>query len=427
MTNPFYFGTVDDLLYANDRAANNSVYNGVVNWSWAGGRDWCTWAIQPKNSNIYGSFGDYAQEGLGVPQGVRFVLAIKNSPGVRPATRFTPVGNIVSEMNNKRGILGTRVNVNGSLLGTVTVYRPECDDPSYMGIGLVFGRPDEPPTGQYYCVHRGYMRANGFIPTNRQCAISRGDPRGGMGTLTELGWGQYLALSTDDTHLLTNDLMGGMEILQDVAGQAPRMCNADNIRTGYACNEWCRGNPLLCDGIKNSFCQSHPDDSFCDCILSPARKEYQEYVEKLKPEYKNLPFGCNSQACNQRTDLTNVFKTQTTQPVGCPSFSIIDQSVRVEGDHNIVDADQTVIPVTNVGVDVSVPAINTPGASTTDNSYTTNQLFEANRTIIFVVLLSIIALITGVTLWRSSRATIVRAFPPAIPLSAETPPIGTTI
>lgn len=49
--------------------------------------------------------------------------------------------------------MGDQINGHGA----VNVYRPYCDDDSFIGIGLVFGRPNTPPKGQYYCVHKNYI------------------------------------------------------------------------------------------------------------------------------------------------------------------------------------------------------------------------------------------------------------------------------
>ena len=170
MSNPFYYGNSNDCANTESSSANWNAYRGVVNWSWGNGHDFRTWTIQPKNPIIYGSFGDYAQDGFGAIQGVGIVLAIRAHPAVIPATKFKHIGNIISEQNHKEGIMGGRAVNN---LATVSVYQPLSSDPNFIGIGLVFGQPEAPPDG-YYCVHKSYVKnLTNSITNDRKCAIDR--------------------------------------------------------------------------------------------------------------------------------------------------------------------------------------------------------------------------------------------------------------
>jgi hypothetical protein len=196
MTSPFYYGTVDDLANVQDRGINNKIYNGVINWSWG----------DENNEN-----GDYVQGNLNPPNGKKFVLARKSSRMVKLATGFLKVGNIISEENTKRGVIGESVKG----LGSVTVYKLLCDDTDYIGIGLVFGRPQTPSKEQYYCVHKDYVRTGKIrIPANRSCAINSRNPDDGNNVLRQLGWDSPLAYATEDTHLITNSINEGIELLE---------------------------------------------------------------------------------------------------------------------------------------------------------------------------------------------------------------------
>lgn len=369
MTSPFYYANLGELNKVDNVDTHNDIYRTVVNYGWAGDNYVCTWVIQPKDTNLYGSFGDYAQRGFGVPTGNRWILANKKSPAVKVATGFTKVGNIISRRNNDKGQMGERVGG----LASVTVYWPTCSDSNFVGIGLVFGRPDSPPSsGQYYCLHKSYVKWGGPMPENRACAWNSSDPSQGMGILRELGWHQFLTLSTHDTHLLKNENIS-LILSDDVYGQPPLICDAESIKNGGYCSNWCDNNRVLCDSIKNTFCASHPSDSFCDCINSPSRPEYIDYVTKLKPEYQNLPFGCNSKACNQRKPGVDVFKTEATMPKDCPSFSIIDQSVKVSGVGNIVDAKQQVVKNVDTGVSSGGTPATGSGSGSTHYTDTTDN------------------------------------------------------
>lgn len=210
MDSPFYYGTIGDLANVTSVDANNTVYNGVINRTWAGGRVWSTWTVQPKDADKYGSLGDHAQDTTDVPYNSTFVLVHRSSQWVKPATRFIAIGNIISEANHKSGRFGKKIMAGTNELASVTVYRAACEDDDYHGVGLVFGRPDEPPTGQYFCVHKSWIDDGQFIPASRRNAINSNDPNAGYKVLRDLGYNGVLARSTEYTHLLTDDLNRGL-------------------------------------------------------------------------------------------------------------------------------------------------------------------------------------------------------------------------
>jgi len=103
-----------------------------------------------------------------------------------------------------------------------------------------------------------------------------------------------------------------------------------------------------------------------------------------------LPFGCNSKACNQRTDLSNVFVTQAIRAPSCPSFDVIDQSVRVSGTGNIVETTQGVTK--NIGPQVPPsPAIKITSTAPPKNKM--KEMWEKNKLAIIVVVLVIVAVL----------------------------------
>jgi hypothetical protein len=127
-----------------------------------------------------------------------------------------------------------------------------------------------------------------------------------------------------------------------------RSCTADEIKskTGSTCSIWCGRNPDLCDVIKVNFCASHPSDPFCDCINASSRASYIKEMTGMKPESRALPKVCNTKLCNERADLVDVFQTSQylyeKNNYKCPQLQIIDQSVSVQGDNNILQTDQKV-------------------------------------------------------------------------------------
>lgn len=127
-----------------------------------------------------------------------------------------------------------------------------------------------------------------------------------------------------------------------------QQCTANDIKStsGGVCSSWCNSNPELCDVIKVRYCQTNPDDTFCDCINSNTRESYIKDMAALKPESRALPKICNTKLCNARTDLVDVFHTSSylNDKINykCPTLQIIDQSVNVEGDNNVLNTNQNV-------------------------------------------------------------------------------------
>jgi hypothetical protein len=162
-----------------------------------------------------------------------------------------------------------------------------------------------------------------------------------------------------------------------------QQCTANDIKSnsGGICSSWCSSNPELCDVIKVRYCQTNPNDTFCDCINSNTRESYIKDMAALKPESRALPKICNTKLCNARTDLVDVFHTSSylndKLNYKCPALQIIDQSVNVEGDNNVLDTNQ------NVNNNTGTPS--TPSVLQPDN--------EKSYTYLYFILLFVLIIV----------------------------------
>jgi hypothetical protein len=181
----------------------------------------------------------------------------------------------------------------------------------------------------------------------------------GNRTLYRAVEGTYQFTTTPTTYKLRTDsqvrqaCMGEIAPLGELSPQSDKCavfltnyCSPEDIKVEGRCYSWC-ASPAgqgVCDGIKTKFCQAHPDDEFCDCILASSRPSFQqEQLSYTAESLNSAPRPCRTALCRNALDGVNAFvlSQDETYLEHCPSLTYVDQSVTVDGSGNVVQTTQT--------------------------------------------------------------------------------------
>jgi hypothetical protein len=235
--------------------------------------------------------------------------------------------------------------------GAAGLYLPYCDDPDYIGVCLVVGRPNggsfvpQPPIGVYYCINKAYLKVSGTASKMDDGNCSKDGPQmynpfSDCGQFA-IAQTQYERLSDNDVWAMcSGQAQGHLSPDNPICqNQMKRLCSADDIKVGGKCSSWCEREPEQCDALMVQFCNQHPDSSWCDCILASTRPLFAEEMSKLKPESQMAPKACRTSLCRDKTAGVDAFMLSSDEKdlQHCPTLQYVDQSVTTSGQGNVIN------------------------------------------------------------------------------------------
>jgi hypothetical protein len=129
-------------------------------------------------------------------------------------------------------------------------------------------------------------------------------------------------------------------------------CKAADVKPGAKCAAWCERDPISCDKAKLQYCTDHPDDPLCDCINAFSRADHKELIKGREEIYSMSLPACYYDKCKLGPHRVFTTTDMTTAQLGqrcSQDLKYIDQRIKVEGEGNILNTNQSVQETTNTG------------------------------------------------------------------------------